>query len=274
MKKSFFLLLVFIPIFFFMFLFNFNGFKSLIIKNIILLNYYIKANEEFKKIISIEIDFVSKKYIIKKNKHLIENMNFVSLTEGKEINEIYLNNYKIKEYSGKKYKLITIRTKINLNISKNYTKIKISKNDIDTIKSKIDKLNDDFYLEIDKLKAKYENKNQKIIKTINSYLKKSNLPFEIKEQIYSVFNDNSNLKNIPDFLSELIYSLEKSKNNQSVYSKDLLFFKKLYNKAFKLDKEGQMNIYNAIYNNIFFFDNILLVTFETETTQNNLLKIF
>ncbi|HPO49759.1 MAG TPA: hypothetical protein PLO89_05480, partial [Spirochaetota bacterium] len=260
LKKGLILLfLVFLVIFAFS---SFSCFRVFLIENFLLTKLYFIDRKDFKNIISIETDLKTNSYILKKKVPSVKNIDFLKLVEGTEFDEMYLNNYKINEKTRGKYSLSRVKSKIPLLPVKKNSRVVINKNDIDTIKSKIDKLNDDFYIEIDKLKSKYENKNLKILKKINKYVKKKTLPYEIREQIYSVFNEKSNFRNIPDYLLELINSLKLANEENNGYQKEILFFEKLYKNSIILNKNGEIGIYSIIYDKKVFFDNIDLVTFE------------
>lgn len=238
----------------------YSNMENRITKEIILLKYRIENREKFDNIKEIKIFKNSTKYILTIKNPIEKRVNFLSLGEDERFNELYLINYKIEEYSKNNYRLKEIKTKIFPD-TQDSLPVKINKNDIDTIKYKIDKINNDFYLEIDKFRSRYESTNIKNIKKINSHLKSSNLPQNIKDQIYSVFNDENNLKNIPEFIYDLIDSMKLFKNTESTYNSTITFLEKIYNESLKIDKTDIYNLYDSIYNYKLYFDNLEIVYF-------------
>ncbi|HOV13754.1 MAG TPA: hypothetical protein PK771_05680 [Spirochaetota bacterium] len=245
---------------------NLNNFKLFFKEKIILLNLFLKNKDEFNKIVYIKVDNQNNIYIGKKNQ-IKKELDFLSLNEGDSFSELYLKIYKIQEYSHKSFKLVDSNIKIlSINLKDirkiNNKMITIKKNDIDTIKSKIDKINNDLNLEIEKLKARYEKSNREAIKKINNYLKKSSLSDEVKSQIYSVFNNEINQKNIPEFIIELINYFEKNTINEKNYDKEVRFFKQLLKESITIDKKNDVSLYDIIYNKKIYFEKLEIVIFD------------
>lgn len=262
MKKK---LIIFLLLSLFIFLLTMSQQKKIcpeILKNIILINYFLKYNKDFKNIISININIEKKRYILTKRRAIIQEINFLELKEGLLFDEIYLPTYRVDYNFNNIYKIEKSNIKIFPNNLKKVNEKTINKNDIDTIKSKMDKVNDDFYFEIDKLKNKYESQNRDIVKKINNYLKNCKLPVEIKNEITLVFNNEANLKNISEFLSELIVTLKENYNSENKQEKDVIFFEKMYNNIIKFENMKDLNILDILYNKKIFFDRIEVVNYE------------
>ena len=152
-------------------------------------NKKIRVNE----LKSLKQDRDGNTYFLERESKIKIEKNFILLREGDKFSDLYLETLKIEKISNNGYKLVSTKSKVDIPTQKNKKPTTLTKNDIDSIKYKIDKLNSDFYLEMERLKAKFEKNSLETVMKINTFLKKSELPSDVKSQIGVVFNDNINL---------------------------------------------------------------------------------
>ncbi|OHD08405.1 MAG: hypothetical protein A2Y34_07965 [Spirochaetes bacterium GWC1_27_15] len=196
----------------------------------------VEDNDKIVRKFPLIIKYVDKKYL-----------NFLDLKEGDYADNLLLINYKIQKYSNNTYKLVENETKIFDQDKIDFIKRKtFTRNDIDTIKSRMDKISNDFILELEKFRSNYEKENQKIILQINNHLKNSILPEDLKKQIYSIFNQKENLKDIDEFLEDLSNELDNYSKIEEKYKKESYFFKNLYKNCIKLERVSEKTVNNKI----------------------------
>ncbi|MCG8573218.1 MAG: hypothetical protein MJB14_24045 [Spirochaetes bacterium] len=117
------------------------------------------------------------------------------------------------------------------------TRSTLNSNQIDTIKAKIDKLNTDFYIELNKLRSRIETHYQQKIEKLTKYLRNSDLDIHYQMDILSVFLKEENFFYTGDFLVELSELFEKISQENSKYKKDYLFFKRLANQCYRINPD-------------------------------------
>jgi len=226
-------------------------------------NKKIRVNE----LKSLKQDRDGNTYFLERESKIKIEKNFILLREGDKFSDLYLETLKIEKISNNGYKLVSTKSKVDIPTQKNKKPTTLTKNDIDSIKYKIDKLNSDFYLEMERLKAKFEKNSLETVMKINTFLKKSELPSDVKSQIGVVFNDNINLFYVSDLLIELIDKLKKNENYNG-YKKELKNLTNIYNSCIKLDKNKldkneTFNLYDRITKDQkIYFDELGLVTIE------------
>lgn len=226
-------------------------------------NKKIRVNE----LKSLKQDRDGNTYFLERESKIKIEKNFILLREGDKFSDLYLETLKIEKISNNGYKLVSTKSKVDIPTQKNKKPTTLTKNDIDSIKYKIDKLNSDFYLEMERLKAKFEKNSLETVMKINTFLKKSELPSDVKSQIGVVFNDNINLFYVSDLLIELIDKLKKNENYNG-YKKELKNLTNIYNSCIKLDKNKldkneTFNLYDLITKDQkIYFDELELVTIE------------
>lgn len=94
--------------------------------------------------------------------------------------------------------------------TKDLTANGFDKYSLDLIKIRIDKINSDFWLDVDKWRGRISRNNRKIASNILDYAKKSKLPDKIKWQIGTVFSVDENIINIEFYINELIHVLDSA----------------------------------------------------------------
>jgi class 3 adenylate cyclase/CHASE2 domain-containing sensor protein len=133
----------------------------------------------------------------------------------------------------------------------------LTKNNIYSIKERMDKTNGDFQLELDNFRSTYEKQNRQIVKNIKSHIIGSRMPVEFKDQINQVFGNEENLKDTDELLYELSANMNKAQESDKKFKDDALFFTKLYEQCIKLDRTSEENIYDYLYKGKkFYFDRL------------------
>ncbi len=169
-----------------------------------------------------------------------ETKNYKDISSGLYADKIYLKNVLFSINNNiftLKSENVLLFDQTNVQFLK---RTRLENNSIELVKSKIDKLNDDFLLELNKILLRIEKNNdiiaKKIILTINS----SNLPVDLKNQIEFIFSIKENLLILDTFLYDLI-EIIKSQNNNGNYSKILNFLIDFESKLLRLDKDLIIN---------------------------------
>jgi hypothetical protein len=117
-------------------------------------------------------DKIVRKYPIVAKSLTKDELNFSEIKEGDYADMLLLVSYKIGFDGDKSYKLERFEPRIFEQDGLQLAQRKIlSKNDIDTIRIKTDKVISDFQIELGNIKAKYEKSNRENIKSIKNYLK-------------------------------------------------------------------------------------------------------
>jgi len=169
-----------------------------------------------------------------------ETMNYKDVSSGLYADKIYLKNV-IFSINNNTFTLKSDNVLLFDQTEVQFTKRSgLENNSIELVKSRIDKLNDDFLLELNKVLLRVEKNNAIIAKIIIHSLRFSNLPVDLKKQIEFIFSIKENLLILDTFLFDLI-EIIKSQNNNGVYNKVLDFLIDSESKLLRLDRDCLIN---------------------------------
>jgi CHASE2 domain-containing sensor protein len=190
----------------------------------------------------------------------MKDIDFSDLKSGDYYDSINVDTFRISY--DKNHECILVRS-LSPVFDQTGTRIKdrkiLSRNNIYTIKDRMDKLTNDFQLELDNFRSIFEKQNRGIIKKIMDHLSASVLPDESKDQIRQVFANDDNIKDTDELLSDLCENLRKISLTERKFDKEELFFRKLYDKCLKIDRNTNNSIFDYLYKDKkFYFDKLLV----------------
>ena len=194
---------------------------------------------------------------------MIKDISFSELNILERPLDIYYQSYMI--YFDKNNNSLLLKDNLSLvydSLSKPF-----DNNSIDSVKMKMDKINYDFQLELERWYGRFLQKNRKIISEIIYFINNSKLPEILKKDVASMFGNDLIILDSEDYLRELISVLENIKNEsgESLYDNEIIFLRKKYAELYKIKEKIDVNVGNiSVYdffktNNIFISDNLKIV---------------
>lgn len=155
-------------------------------------------------------------------------------------------------------------------------------NAIDSIKMKMDKINYDFQLELERWYGRFIQRNHMIISEIIKFINSSELPEILKDDVISISENNSLILDYEDYLNELINTLENAEADlqQSLYQDELNFLRKKYAELYKIKSENEVDgIELSVYDffkidTVFISDNLKLVSNRKMAVQKKFFSDF
>ncbi len=178
--------------------------------------------------------------------------NLTEIFEGDVYDRIYLKTYKIS--FNKKLNLYELQNfdfpLYILDNNQSYSLMSLTKNDIYLIKSKIDEYFKNFKLELNILKGRIKKSNKALIKEINLFLIKNNLPEDFIKEINIILSESDNI----DYsLDKIINNLKSFENKDIKWRKTRIFFEKIKKKCIKIDTKVKTSD-NLSLNDLIFND--------------------
>lgn len=193
----------------------------------------------------------------------VRKKSFSELTEQELCLDIYYKSYTI--LFDKKNNSLHLED--SLSIVYSFLDNPFDKNSIDSIKMKMDKINYDFQLELERWRGRFIKKNKMVISDVINFVKKSNMPEVLKKDVSLMFGNDSIILESEKYLEELINVLEdlESESKNELYGEELCFLRKKYAELYKIhikDKVGDLTF--SVYDffkmkNIFISDDLQLV---------------
>lgn len=194
----------------------------------------------------------------------VKKMSFSELTEQEECLDVYYKSYTI--FFDKKNN--SLHLKDNFSSVYSFLDNPFDKNSIDSIKMKMDKINYDFQLELERWRGRFIKKNKMVISDVIKFVKKSNMPEVLKKDVILMFGNDSIILDSESYLEELINVLENMEDGSKneLYGEELSFLRKKYAELYKIhmkDKVGELTF--SVYDffkmkNIFISDSLQLVS--------------
>lgn len=194
----------------------------------------------------------------------VKKMSFSEFTEREECLDVYYKSYTI--FFDKKNN--SLHLKDNFSSVYSFLDSPFDKNSIDSIKMKMDKINYDFQLELERWRGRFIKKNRAVISDVIKFVKKSNMPEVLKKDVILMFGNDSIILESESYLEELINVLEnmESDSGNELYGEELSFLRKKYAELYKIhmkDKVGELTF--SVYDffkmkNIFISDSLQLVS--------------
>lgn len=192
-----------------------------------------------------------------------EDIFFSKLVDTVQYAEIYYKSYTI--FLDKRDN--SLHLKDNFFLVYDYQNKLFDDNYIDSIKMKMDKINYDFQLELERWKGRFAQKNRKVIAEIIHFVNNSNLPATLKKDVTLMFDNNLVLWDFEVYLEEFISLLNNMqvKSNDMKYQDVLDFLQKKYAQLYKIKlKDGIGDDKSSVYDffksdNLFISDNLKAV---------------
>jgi len=218
---------------------------------------YANTTEDFDKIVR-KSPLVSKFTTVKKIKlsELLSNIYADKIALKAFTLDLVNNEFKLLNYELPLFD----QTKLAVNQRKSLTDA-----DFSQFKVKIEEQENNFKLDIEKLKGIIERENRKILAKINSHLKKSKLNKDNIKDLYDTFNAPENFNDIDFFIQKLIEDLGNIPDKNEILLEELSFFNKIYNECVKVDRAPYMqstdtSLYDIVYNNKkIYFDEVFII---------------
>jgi hypothetical protein len=192
-----------------------------------------------------------------------EDIFFSKLVDTVQYAEIYYKSYTI--FLDKRDN--SLHLKDNFFLVYDYQNKLFDDNYIDSIKMKMDKINYDFQLELERWKGRFAQKNRKVIAEIIHFVNNSNLPVTLKKDVTLMFDNNLVLWDFEVYLEEFISLLNNMqvKSNDMKYQDVLDFLQKKYAQLYKIklkdeigdDKSSVYDFFKS--DNLFISDNLKAV---------------
>ncbi len=188
---------------------------------------------------------------------------FSKLVDTAQYNEIYYKSYTI--FLDKKDN--SLHLKDNFCLVYDFQNKLFDDNSIDSIKMKMDKINYDFQLELERWRGRFIQKNRKFISEIVGFVNNSNLPATLKKDVAVMFDANQVFWDFEGYLEELISVLNNMQLESGDYRyQDVLdFLRGKYVQLYKIKLKDEMgdekfSVYDFFKSDSFFIsDNLKAV---------------
>lgn len=208
----------------------------------------------------------------------VKNISFSDLVNTKQYLKIYYQSYTI--FLDKKDN--SFHLKNNFFVVHDFFGKSFDNNSIDSVKMKMDKINYDFQLELERWYGRFIQRNHVVISEIIEFMNNSRLPEILKNDVISILENNSLILDYEDYLKELINTLENAETDlqRGLYQEELNFLRKKYGELYKIKSENEVNgmklsVYDFFkINNVFISDDLKLVLDRKMLVQKDFLNDF
>jgi len=181
----------------------------------------------------------------------VKDINLSDLREGIYIDRLILDGYKIQfNNKSKTYKLFKDKNILFNQGNIDYKNRKyLDKNDIYYINSEIEKIVNNFELELEIIRGRIDRNHKKIIQLIYKYLISCNMNDDMKSEIRYILSLPESKKEIDYILSGIVNDLTRLSKADNSLLKDKKYFNKLLKKCYKIDRKliNDNSLYKMLY---------------------------